>query len=341
MRLAIISTPVFSVPVVGYSGLEHLAWLQAKGLAALGHQVALIAPEGSWCPGVQMIHTGPPGTWDEKKAYESYWKTLVNFDVILDNTWQKWPYVLKQEGVLKAPVLGVCHAPINTMYQQLPPVEKPCIVCISEDQAAHFKALFSKDARVAYNGCDAGFYQPLGLPRSGRFLFLARFSSIKGPAMAQDVCLETSTELDMVGDTSITNEPELLEHCKKKADGKQIHIYGNQTRGCCVWFHSQSRALIHCNKIFREPFGLSPVESQLCGSPVLAFDFGAMRETVKHGETGFLVNSQQEMVDIIRSKALDGLSRKRCREWASQFSVERMCQRYEQLCREAIDGGGW
>ena len=28
-----------------------------------------------------------------------------------------------------------------------------------------------------------------------------------------------------------------------------------------------------------------------------------------------------------------------CREWASQFSIENMVKRYEELCKEAIEGG--
>ena len=33
MRILVVSTPIFKLPCAGYSGLEHLAWLTAKGLA--------------------------------------------------------------------------------------------------------------------------------------------------------------------------------------------------------------------------------------------------------------------------------------------------------------------
>ena len=131
MRIAVISAQVFACPPPGYSGLEMIAWQRAKGLAAKGHEVTFIAPNGSECPGCTMIFSGPPGQWDEKKAYGTYWEQLLKFDVIVDDSWCKWSYVLKQEGRLKVPVLGVLHAPVNTMYASLPPVEKPCFVCIS------------------------------------------------------------------------------------------------------------------------------------------------------------------------------------------------------------------
>ena len=39
-----------------------------------------------------------------------------------------------------------------------------------------------------------------------------------------------------------------------------------------------------------------------------------MRETVKHGETGFLVNSLREMEELVRANAVAGLRPERCRE---------------------------
>src|ERR1700722_7027037 len=152
-RLVIVSTPVFRLGgnqgLRGYGGLEAIAWFTAKGLAERGHEVALVAPDGSECPGCQIIACGPEGISTEEAAYQKFWKMLPQAHAIIDSSWQKWSYALKAEGVLKAPVLGVCHAPINTMFQSPPPIEKPCIVCISEDQKAHYEALYSpRQARV-------------------------------------------------------------------------------------------------------------------------------------------------------------------------------------------------
>lgn len=341
MKICVISSTVFAVPLQGYGGLEILAWQQAKGLAAKGHQVTLVAPDGSECPGAAVFPTGPAGRHGEEHAYAKYWPLLPEHDVVIDHSWAKWSLSLKAEGRLDAPCLCVCHAPVDTMFGSMPPVERPCFVCISEDQGTHFRALFSRDCRVAHNGVDLDFYRPLGVPRSGRFLFLARFSTVKSPDVCIDVCKRAGAELDLVGDVSITNEPEFLEQCKAACDGNRIKMVGPATRGNCVWWMSQSRGFLHLNSRFREPFGLAPVEAQLCGNGVLCWDYGAMRETVKHGETGFVVKSAEAAIEVIRSGALDALDRNRCREWASQFSYDRMISRYEQLCQEAIEGGGW
>lgn len=341
MRIAVISSCVFACPPSGYAGLEMIAHQCATGLAKLGHKVTLIAPDGSHCEGGEVLAFGPPGQWDEKHAYRVYRDSLSEFDVIIDHSWMKFSYIAKAEERTKAHVLGVLHAPVNTMYQSLPPVEKPCMVCISRDQANHYEALFGREARVCHNGIDLDFYKPMGIKRTDRFLFLARFSSVKSPDVCQDVCINTGVGLDLVGDTSITNEPEYLRLCMTKADGKQIKIIGGVNRSETVYWYSQAKALLHLTPNFREPFGLGPVEAMATGCPVLAWRRGAMKETVNHGESGFIVNSVSEVEELIRSDAISKINRVKCREWASQFSVENMVNRYEQLCNESLSTGGW
>lgn len=374
MRIIVLSSQVFAIggtqALYGYGGLEVIAWLTAKGLAEKGHKVTLIAPMGSTCPGVSVFETLPPGGFSEEQVYrgcmvkntngqdvhwKGYWPKLLECNpgkdskegksecgVIIDHSWNKWPLMLKAEEALRCPVLNVLHAPVNTMFGSLPPVDKPCFVCISNDQRRHFESLFSPaQARTCWNGIDLDFYKPLGIKRSDRYLFLARFSSIKGALIAIEACKEAGVGLDLVGDTQVTGEPGYLEQCQKQADGKQIRIIGNVSRSETIWWYSQARAFLHPNKIFREPFGLAPLEAQACGLPVLAWKYGAMKETVLHDTTGYLVDSKEQMVDLLRTNALDKLSRQKCQDWAGEFSIKNMVSRYEELCQEALASGGW
>lgn len=349
MKICVISTSVFKAPPEGYSGLEMIAWQCAKGLAELGHEVSLVAPFGSSCPGVSMINAGAEGTWEERQSYNLYWKELLRFDVVIDHTWTKNSYMLKAEGVLKCPILGVMHAPIATMYGMLPPVDNPCMVCISHDQANHFQALHNREAKVCYNGVDHSVYRPLGIPRTDRFLFCGRIASIKGTLICMKACKEAGVGLDVIGDTKITNEPDYHAACVKEADGKQIRLIGNQTRGSCVWWMSQAHAFIHSAFPFREPYGLAPVEAMLCGLPVIASDNGALRETVPHGPESFaadapgvLLKKEKDLVEAIRAwkeRPFRPEQRANVRELAKRFSVQAMCRRYEELAKEALEGG--
>lgn len=339
MKICVISTTVIPCPPSGYAGLEMISWLCANGLHEKGHKVLLIAPKGS--SSKTEIHETTLME-PEKQAYSGYWQRLVDFDVIIDHSWEKWAYILKMEGKLKAPVLGVLHAPVHTMYQTPPPIEKPSFVCISKDQAAGCEEHLKKPARVAYNGVDTNFYQNTNKKRSDRYLFLARMSTIKGPDIAVNAATMCNVALDLVGDDKITGEPALANSIRAScAVNPKLRYVGPQNRDeCCGWFNN-NKALLHPNKIFREPFGLAPVEAQLCGMPVVAYDNGAMRETIKQGETGFVVKNDQEFIDVIKNDMVSTIKRQDCIDWAQQFSYQNMINSYERLCHEAIETGGW
>jgi glycosyltransferase involved in cell wall biosynthesis len=338
MRIAVISTTIMVCPPPGYSGLEMLAWLQAEGLRTKGHDVTLIAPHGSATS--CELHGTTIGE-SEQQAFSGYQHKLSGFDVVIDNSWQKWSYMAKREGKIKTPILGVLHAPVNTMYSSAP-LEKSCFIAISKDQGQSIKEHLGCDHRVAYNGIDVNFYKPINRPRNNRYLFLARFSSIKGPHIAADVARKTKVALDMVGDDTLTGEPALVQQVREVCTlTPGLRYIGPQNRAECVHWFNTNKAMLHPNQTFREPFGLAPLEAQLCGMPVIAWDNGAMRETIKVGETGFLVKTQEEMEDLVRKDAISSIKPSRCREWASQFSVQKMVDRYDALCKEALDTGGW
>lgn len=343
MKIIVISSTILPAPVKGYGGLEQICHQVAVGLGTRGHQVLLVACKGSLGGPNVTLHETTQGE-SEKQAYSGYWQKLPDADVVIDHSWNKWAYILKAEGKLKAPILGVCHAPIDTMYRVPPPVQLPCLVGISKDQAAHISQHLGVPARVAYNGVDTGFYAPNwpeevgNKHRTDRYLFLARMSTIKGPHIACDVARQTRVGLDLVGDDTITSEPAYAQRIRELAVNN-IKYIGPQSREDCVKWFNQAKCLLHTAKFFREPFGLAPVESQLCGTPVIAFDNGAMRETVKHGVTGFVVKDESEIIELIKTDAVRSLKAKDCRDWAMQFSVENMVLRYEELCKEAIEQG--
>jgi len=92
---------------------------------------------------------------------------------------------------------------------------------------------------------------------------------------------------------------------------------------------SKAKALLVPIK-WDEPFGLTIIEAMLSGTPVIAFNRGAMKELIVHGETGFLCENEEDMVKAI--KKVDQISAHRCREHAvNHFSVHTMYLRHNQL----------
>ncbi|MDO9529807.1 MAG: glycosyltransferase, partial [Syntrophales bacterium] len=86
---------------------------------------------------------------------------------------------------------------------------------------------------------------------------------------------------------------------------------------------------------FAEPFGLSVAESMLCGTPVVAFNKGSMPELIVQGKTGFLVDTVDEAVSVL--KDVRQIDRKYCRRWAEKnFSQGKMADDYIEVYRKIV-----
>ena len=84
-----------------------------------------------------------------------------------------------------------------------------------------------------------------------------------------------------------------------------------------------------------EPFGLVMIEAMACGTPVIAFPYGAVPEVVRDGETGFIVRSIEEMVGAV--KKIDQIDPQECRNHVVQkFGVAHMVDAYEAVYEQII-----
>ena len=75
------------------------------------------------------------------------------------------------------------------------------------------------------------------------------------------------------------------------------------------------RALINTPK-WNEAYGNVVVEAMACGVPVVAYKKGGPGEIIQHGETGFLVNSNDKENLLSHLKKINKINRKKCRDWA-------------------------
>jgi glycosyltransferase involved in cell wall biosynthesis len=74
------------------------------------------------------------------------------------------------------------------------------------------------------------------------------------------------------------------------------------------------------------------IEAMACGTPVIAFDNGSVREVVDHGLTGFVAGSEAEAAGYARR--IGELDRRRIRAaFERRFTAARMADDYVALYR--------
>lgn len=87
-----------------------------------------------------------------------------------------------------------------------------------------------------------------------------------------------------------------------------------------------------------EDFGITPVESMLCGTPVIAYYGGGYKETVVDGKTGvfFKDPNTESLVNAIKQFEKMKIDPKNCFKQAEKFSKERFKKEIEKFVNEKV-----
>ena len=116
----------------------------------------------------------------------------------------------------------------------------------------------------------------------GYFLILSRLIAYKRVDLAVQAFNQLGLVLHVVGSGS--------DHARLKAmAGPNIHFLGQLSESQIIDQYRFCRALIFPGY---EDFGMTPVEAQASGKPVIAFGEGGALETIIDGETGLFFSSQ-------------------------------------------------
>lgn len=114
--------------------------------------------------------------------------------------------------------------------------------------------------------------------------------------------------------------------------GAKVDCVGRVSERELVDLYTHARGFVALAR--DEDFGMTVVESMLCGTPVLAYKGGGYLETVKEGETGVFVDGTNEKEIAVGLQKMEKTrwDRETIKKWASQFGRER----FEQEVRKII-----
>ena len=114
-----------------------------------------------------------------------------------------------------------------------------------------------------------------------------------------------------------------IEFLGRVSDEELIDLYSNALYTLFTFTH--------------EPFGYVPMESMACGTPVLTYNRQGPSESVIDGVTGWLVNNDEELVNLafkIWREGYPSWMRARCRERALEFDVKVIADKWLEVLKE-------
>ena len=172
-------------------------------------------------------------------------------------------------------------------------------IAISNEIARRIRQTYDRDSDVIFPPVEVDRFRPS--PEQGDyFLVVARLNAYKRMDLAVEACTARSLPLMVVGDG-----PERRQ--LQEMAGPTVRFLGRLPDAEVTDLFARCRALILPGA---EDFGLTPVEANAAGRPVVAFAQGGALDTVRDGETGVLFHdptsaSLEEALVTVSERAWD------------------------------------
>jgi glycosyltransferase involved in cell wall biosynthesis len=188
-------------------------------------------------------------------------------------------------------------------------------VANSENVARRIMKYYRREADVIHPPADTEFFRPeFGMPRSADFLIVSALVPYKRIDLAIETFNSTGEKLKIVG-----TGPDLRK-LRRKA-GPNIAFLGQVPAEDLRALYRKARALILPGE---EDFGITAVEAQACGTPVIAFGRGGTLESIVAGQTGLFFS---ELTSSSLRAALDKFRGLKFNETAIRLNAERFSRR--------------
>jgi glycosyltransferase involved in cell wall biosynthesis len=337
-------------------GAEVFLYEVARRWVRQGHHVTWFCgrhesqPAHDCIEGIEIIRRGGfysvylHAAW----CYLSQWRN--HFDVLLDSA-NGIPFFTPLFSATPKIAL-VHHVHHQVFYRELPwhlahlanSVERLCMkwvyrqtrfITVSESSRRDLVGggVRAEQISVVYNGVDCTHYRPGIKSETPLVAFVGRLRRYKSVdvalrAMPEVLCAVPNLRFSIVGSGETEASLRALAEELGVAEHVRFHGYVSETEK----IHLLQQAHLMVNTSMKEGWGLTVLEANACGTPVVAANVPGLCDSVRHGRTGLLVpyGDPAALAASVRDLLLDHEQRERlgqnARAWATRFDWDETAQ---------------
>jgi len=335
MKIAQISPLVESVPPRLYGGTERVVSYLTEELVAQGHDVTLFA-SGDSITTANFIPCSNRALRLDAKGHDPIPYYMMMLDKVMQHAFEfhvlhfhidqlQFPLIPMLDNVAVTTLHGrqdlPVLAPFYAHFRDIP------VISISNSQRRPIAG--ANFVGTVHHGLPLDLYYPSSRPNGGYLAFLGRISPEKDPVQAIQIADTLGMPLKIAAKVDKVDEDYFREKVQPLIGTPGVEFIGEVGEKDKGDFLRGASALLFpiC---WPEPFGLVMIEAMACGTPILAYDFGSVREVIDDGITGHVVRSLDEAIAMLpKVLQLDrGHVRRR---FEKRFSVSRMAEDYVKI----------
>jgi glycosyltransferase involved in cell wall biosynthesis len=336
-RLSIlyISYPLLSISDASAGGAEQMLLTLQREMLRAGHRTTVAASDGSSVNG-RLLATGEPVSSQdafENREREHLQRILAylrnhpdEFDLIHDESGG----FFRHADECPVPVLATLHLPRGFYREEWLRLctRNLSFNCVSQSQAQTL-ADPPNVIGVVQNGIALNRF-PLRISNQNYLLWIGRICEEKAPHLAIAAAKRAGVPLVLVGQVyPFSYHQHYFEREIRPSLGRNVEFVDSPSLDRKLELLHNARALL-LTSTAEETSSLVAMEAMACGTPVIAMRRGAFPEIVEDGETGFVVESIEEIAAAVnRSAEINPVACRRRVE--RRFSADRMAREYETL----------
>jgi glycosyltransferase involved in cell wall biosynthesis len=306
--LAVRTSRLNRLPVDrGFRALAPLYPLAFRSLGRLAEDVVISSTSG-WAHGVRTA----PGS----------------LHIVYCHTPARWLYRTDEHlGASVGPLLMRPLTPGLRRWDRRAAAHADLYVANCKQVQDRIRMVYGRESTVVYPPVDVERFS--ARPRGERLLVISRLLPYKRVDLAVQAATSAGIGLDVVG-----VGPELPK--LRRLAGPTVRLHGRVDDEVLTGLLESCRALCVAAT---EDFGITPVEANAAGKPVVAFAAGGALETVQDGVNGALFGELSEaslLAAVARADAIEA-SPAELRGISERFSASVFRERFASVVREALE----